>query len=229
MPSESLTKSTADANNVAVDANGSKQEAAKTHDDPDNRGFRRIIRNFTPSYATHPISLLLRDSWTGSLKSMQVVYYNNVHRRPLHPLPPTSLPRPLSNLRILHIFLPQHRLFPALHLHHRPPLHSLPTHLLRRAAPSAPEFIFGDISSGVGDADKYDYAGVCASVGEGVGNICMGTLVGGWVVGVGDVLSFDLCDVRALFSSFALLARCLLHLPADVRSECPIGAPPSQR
>ena len=86
-------ESNGDVDEIAIDV-GRKQDVASVHN-PDDYGLRRIIRSFTPGYA----SLLLRSSYSDSLtRSMydQMLYDHHVYWRDIHYVAPTPLPFPLA-------------------------------------------------------------------------------------------------------------------------------------
>ncbi|KAL9625239.1 MAG: hypothetical protein Q9160_000641 [Pyrenula sp. 1 TL-2023] len=131
------------------DAAEKRQDAVAHRPKNDDRGFRRIIRNFTPSYAA-PMSAY---TLAISNKTLQMVHHRHEHRRCLHRAAPTPLQRPLARNHLHYFLRPESRVVPPVHFHNLSALYSVSIYLSGSTTPSAPELVPGYIPGWPCNAD----------------------------------------------------------------------------
>lgn len=162
-----------DFNRAATDAEG-KQEAATTYD-PDDHGFRRIIRDFSPSYASL-CPYFFQSGLTRSSRD-QMVHDHHVDRRHFYHAAPAPIPRPLAQYSLLHFFCNKPCPLSPLHIHLRLALHLVSADVSHCNASPATEPVCCHVSYGICNCNQYDGPSVHASLGPRLGDLRVGAVV----------------------------------------------------
>lgn len=162
----------------------------------EDRGIRRIIRNFTPSYSLI-LFLLFRPKLPANvfLSRHQVVHYYYEHWRTVNHAPPAAIQRTLASSHLCHFLCHQSCTLPDLHDIVRPKVYPLSAALPCGPPPPPSKFVSGHVSCRPCDADQYDCLGVCAGMGAWFGDFGVGSLVDRHSVGLNYLLSSDVCHV----------------------------------
>lgn len=143
--------------------------------DPNDRGWRRIIRNFTPS-SVH-LGQALFTPLANMTDSVQMVHHHNEHWSGIDLTPSTALQRRLAPNHFHHLLHPKPCPFHPLHPDILLAVHTLSGNIPGCPSTSTPKLVLGNFSSGPCNAHKHDDFGMRASVGPRYGYACVGIMV----------------------------------------------------
>ena len=133
--------------------------------DPPDHGFRRIMRNFTPSYvprscpSTHKVP-------TNSRCVLQVVHHHHEHWCYLDHAPSITLQRTLATGHLGHLLRHESRSLCPLHRHFGSAVHALPSNFSKSPPTSTSESVLGYIPCGSGNVGQHDRYSLRAGMGS---------------------------------------------------------------